>query len=644
MTEHWHRTSGLVGLPGMPGKRSIQLHGTRRGWLCRERIWGKRTILEWAESSLPAETQAALAAARDGCGSDFGTDPHPAEQGPGVSAPAPSLISETPSTSLADARVEVIVAFKAWRKASNVRLVNGCRQFADLWKDGAVGNDETRVIIKSFHWSSLQRWYAGYHNEGRAALIAGSGGRTGLIDANADMASCVAALIFERPHHITARQIQEVLRVRFPEDDTPSLGSVRRYMRRFRREHGLVLDAVADPDGHRSRNLPAFGQADAGISRLNELWEMDSTPADMMCTDGKRYAIIGCIDVWSRRCKFLVAPTSCATAIAGLLRRCLLDWGVPETIRTDEGSDYTSQHIRRVIVDLDVEHDQLPPFSPDKKPFIERVFRTLSHDLIAQLPGFVGHNVADRKKIEGKRSFWARMGLPAAEMFECALTPEELQHRLDQWSDAVYARRPHSGLNEQTPWARAQSWTEPVRRIEDARALDMLLAAPAGDGWRTVGKAGISYNHGRYVAAELGLHMRRRVQIRLDPADYGRLYVFDEAGAYLCVAEDAQRTGVDLATVAAQAKAKRKQADKQGRAWARELSRTQTPANAIYEVLDHAAEAAGTVVALPKQAQAHETDGVAAARAAVTTVNTIEDAQIARADKLVEFYRKEGKL
>ena len=40
--------------------------------------------------------------------------------------------------------------------------------------------------------------------------------------------------------------------------------------------------------------MPAFGDAptSAEIEGLNYLWELDSTPADAICSDGKRYTIV----------------------------------------------------------------------------------------------------------------------------------------------------------------------------------------------------------------------------------------------------------------------------------------------------------------------------------------------------------------
>ena len=84
----------------------------------------------------------------------------------------------------------------------------------------------------------------------------------------------------------------------------------------------------------------------------------------------------------------LVVPTSRATAIAALLRHCILEWGVPEAVRTDEGKDYTSRHVLGVLADLEIEHRPCPPYTPEAKPFVERFLGTLTRDLFASLPGF----------------------------------------------------------------------------------------------------------------------------------------------------------------------------------------------------------------------------------------------------------------
>ncbi|WP_048753969.1 integrase catalytic domain-containing protein, partial [Crocosphaera watsonii] len=101
--------------------------------------------------------------------------------------------------------------------------------------------------------------------------------------------------------------------------------------------------------------MPAFGSYSRNLERPNELWELDSSPTDIYLSyqdhDGafkrKRFALIACIDVFTRRTKIRVAETSNSEEIALLLRDCILDWGLPGTLKMDNGKDYASKLIQR---------------------------------------------------------------------------------------------------------------------------------------------------------------------------------------------------------------------------------------------------------------------------------------------------------
>ena len=185
----------------------------------------------------------------------------------------------------------------------------------------------------------------------------------------------------------------------------------------------------------------------------------------------------------------LVVPTSRATAIAALLRHCILEWGVPEAVRTDEGKDYTSRHVLGVLADLEIEHRPCPPYTPEAKPFVERFLGTLTRDLFASLPGFSGHDVAQAQARRPRKSFATRRaerarikesGEDDTVIYGAALSAEELQARCVSCCDTIYGRWPHSGLGGISPFACRASWAEPVRQVHDERALDALLAEPAG--------------------------------------------------------------------------------------------------------------------------------------------------------------------
>ena len=462
-----------------------------------------------------------------------------------------------------------------------------------------------------------------------AALLDGKspGGPSTLDPATREI---LEALILHFGPHLTASHAHRTLVAR--ECRAPSIRSVRRWIARWRDEHAGDLSAVTNPDRHRSHRKPAGGDAAAHIVRLNQVWELDSTLADVICADGGRHAVVSAIDIWSRRARVLIVPTSRATAIAALLRRCMLEWGVPETVRTDEGKDYTSQHVLGVLTDLEITPDPCPPYTPEAKPFVERFLGTLARDLFAYLPGFAGHDVGQAQALRARKSFAARRaerarnrkrafgatrGEDAATVFEAALSPEELQARCDSWCRAVYERRPHSGLGAATPFDRAISWAAPVRRVHDERALDALLAVPAGGGWRTIGKGGIRLDSVDYIAGPLGGLVRERVQVRHDPADLDRILVYDKDGTFVCIAEDPARTGADRAAIAQAMKAAHNKRDRTARQRARDLKRRHRPERSMDDVLADAECKAGRVVALPARGKAHETPALTeAARAA----------------------------
>ena len=99
---------------------------------------------------------------------------------------------------------------------------------------------------------------------------------------------------------------------------------------------------------------PSVGRADEGVDSLNALWEIDTTTADVLLSDGQRHTIRGIIDVWSRRMLLHVARTSSSTAVCTTLRRAILAWGVPNVVRCDNGKEFISNHTRTALKDLGI--------------------------------------------------------------------------------------------------------------------------------------------------------------------------------------------------------------------------------------------------------------------------------------------------
>lgn len=92
---------------------------------------------------------------------------------------------------------------------------------------------------------------------------------------------------------------------------------------------------IEDPRRWKNNYMPAFGDASADVPYFGHTLEADSTPADVITSDGKRLAVIGAIDVFSRRAMIIIAPTSKSIAIAACIRKTMIVWGIFSRFRKD---------------------------------------------------------------------------------------------------------------------------------------------------------------------------------------------------------------------------------------------------------------------------------------------------------------------
>lgn len=506
-----------------------------------------------------------------------------------------------------EARAIVLRMFGQYHAHVGGSLASAQRSFVVAWRSGELAVPESVAPhIKSLSVASLARWQKTAAERGGRWLAGRYGNRkgAGAIDRQQAIAEAILGLIRVTPH-IKAERVHQALSARFRDmlievtdpstgevvqapAQIPSVRSLQRWMQQFREREHAVLMKNANPDKYRSTYRPAFGSAGAGIERLNQRWEMDSTPADVMTTDG-RCTVIGAIDVYSRRLKLFVSKTSRAVAVGLALRRAILAWGVPEAVRTDNGSDYVSRHITLALRSLGIEHQVCDPFSPDQKPFIERALGTFLHDIVEILPGYIGHNVAERKAIEARKTFAARQA--GGEPIRIEISARRLQEVCDQWCEHVYAHRSHRGLDKATPAAVAASWQQPIHRIENERVLDILLAEAGGT--RRVTNKGVRIQGLTYIAPELGPCVGDTVIAFHDPdGDLGRVILWRQVGAeaeFLCVAECPEVTGVSRAEVSAKAKALAKMETNATLAAMKEHARQYRSADVARLILDDAA-------------------------------------------------------
>lgn len=514
--------------------------------------------------------------------------------------------------------------------------------------------------VPRFSTPTLRRWINIFCRDGVDGLAPRYRGRAndGIIDRDPELSEFIIAQIAARPTISTANLIS-ALRARFASDDRfgdgrplPGYRTLQRWATRYKRENASALLAIGNPDAWRSKYQAAAGSASEGVTRPNQLWELDSTIGDVLLVDPetdrpRRWAIVKCIDVATRRSMMLVARSSTAAAIAALLRKCILAWGVPERIKRDNGADYTSHAIEQLLDGLAIEVETCPPFTPEAKPHVERAFKSFQHSIVELLPGYAGHSVAERAGIESRRAFADRLGKACPgqgsggdRTIAVSLTPDDFQAICDRWCEDVYAHRVHSSLGR-SPFQAAASYRGAVRRITDERALDILLLPASGqDAVRTVAKKGVAIGGGQYAHAALGPRVGEPVRVLTDPADLGHVYVFDLNGLFLCEAESPARRGVSASEVAAAKKAIQKAAMAEQKGELRRLMRSVKTDDIAAEILDAARADTHTVVAFRREEQRHETETLSeagqAARASDFTPRTDTEAERAAKQRLGE--------
>lgn len=628
----WLSTSDLVdlALPGMPAtQRGWNDFVEREGWVaCKDKVRQRVRRgggLEYHITLLPPEALAAYAARA------IGDVALPASVAT-VAAAEPAATRMTLSAlESRDARLALIAAADRFARNATLSRNTADRAFCALYNLERLDIEPwIRAAVKALAPRTLARWRAtSKAAKSRLGVDRGAARRgKGVLEAaeNGEVRKFALALIAHQPH-LSADHVREIVADRFPALKMPPIRSVRRFLQGLKKTENVLLTKLTNPDAFKSR-YRLSGTNSHPVSRLNELWMIDASPVDALCKDG-RHSLYVCIDIFSRRIIIHVSRTPRAEAVALLMRRAILAWGVPERVKTDNGSDFRAKATQRLFAALQIETEAAAPFSPEQKGHVERAIGTLQRDLMPLLPGFIGHSVKDRKIIEERKAFSARLGEDDARAFCVDLTPDELQARCDWWADVRYAQRPHEGLKGATPFAAAAAFPGKLRRIEDVRALDLLLAPVAGkDGLRTVTKTGLKIAGATYLCA-VALP-GAEVFVRMDPADMGRALVFEPDGeTFLGVAICPDLAGVDPVAAVMEAKAAQRALLDEGVKELRAEMRKIKPRDMVDAVARRTAERSGKLVSFPKAADTHSTPALRAAAEAIEPAQAVVAAPLA---------------
>lgn len=422
---------------------------------------------------------------------------------------------------------------------------------------------------KLFRWKKLAEDAKKAGESPLVALLDTRGRVEGSVSMSEEMQDAALRMFVRRDNPLRVSAIYQNMLHKYG-DAMCSYDVLNNFLNRWKIKNHSFYAFAQNADKWKNSYMAAFGSLSEKAKFPNHYWELDSTPADIICADGKRYAIIGMIDIYSRRVTFWVDERSSSYSIARLLRKAILKMGLPENVVIDNGKDYQSEHFKSICYNLGITAIPVEPFSGDQKPHIERMFGTLTRELFEELEGYIGHSVAERSAIQSRRGFQHKIESQAAWREEAKkaekedfvsklaikkdnvgvelkipISAEQLQSVIDDWVEHIYEQRKHGSIDKK-PIEKFKEQAIPVKGIEDPMMLDILLAESFV---RKVGKKGIRLDGAEYIHVELAKYVGDNVRVMTTP-DMGVVTVYKMNHEPICVAEDTMFTGKSRAEFA----------------------------------------------------------------------------------------------
>lgn len=366
------------------------------------------------------------------------------------------------------------------------------------------------------------------------------------------------------------------------------------FLARWKRENRSLHDRISDPDGWRNRHMIALGKMDAGITRVNQLWETDGTKSDAFViaeveTRTGKLQLLATMDVYSRTPAAHLAPSESSEAFAQLLLKSIRRLGVPEAIRHDNGPRSCRRGPRARWRGWESRQSRRRRIAATASRLSSAASELSCIHFSRICPAIRVHSPAEAARIRKRHSFANRRGQNMARLYNVQLTGPELQNLLDAWLAHVYGDRKHAGLGGRTPnevFAEAEARGE-VRRVSEERALDLLLAE---DGVAAVGKKGIRVAGAFFWDDALADYESQNVQY-VRTRDAGRIIIYsaDSAPKFICVAVDPDAAGLDRQVIAIAARNRQNEAMREGLDDLRRLKREHRPEKLYREIIDNAA-------------------------------------------------------
>jgi transposase InsO family protein len=234
-----------------------------------------------------------------------------------------------------------------------------------------------------------------------------------------------------------------------------------------------------------------------------DIWQGDVMHGPKIQTSNglRKVYLVSLIDDASR---FIMHNAFClgetALDIEGVLKQAILKRGLPKKIILDNGSAYRSGSLQQICIILGIKLIYCRPYEPQGKGKLERFHRTFREQFLSEL------NIKSIQSID------------------------DLNHRLWAWTDRIYHRNPHRGLNNKTP---LESWRNDLINVRqlgpEVSQIDNIFYHRYK---RKIRRDGTLQFNGHLF--EVPFHLvGKTVQLVIDPHAKKALYIESESGENL---------------------------------------------------------------------------------------------------------------
>jgi transposase len=392
---------------------------------------------------------------------------------------------------------------------------------------------------------TLYRWRKNFETKGAKALSDTRGGNHSKIDREA----LKMALMSKGNFHLTSvYEAYKILVPQYSNSETAlniTLSAFYKAAKKLIKTDKHIKYAIRGKDVFLNQAPVTMLKTQKEFVR-NEEWQIDASPCDVIVIGKKarwddktkaviyesepmRVKILSIIDrATTRRVMGLFSEDDSYSNVR-ILKRALLAFGKPKTIKLDNGAAYISEHFRGVLARLGIAAIYSRPFHGEDKPQVERGFKTFQHDRdIELMPGAIGHNVSERDTIEKMKATKAEWIQKGKTNIKNIMSWEQFQGVMDGWTEKAEAECGWLALWNEYP-------EEPAKPKE--YEIDRAIGKSK---FVKYSRTGVRYqgNDFRNLDLEADGIINSRVEIVEDIDDISVLHIYSEEGEYLGAAKN----------------------------------------------------------------------------------------------------------